>query len=196
MLVLQSGIWRICADSAGEGYWFEADSEPPFGWIHADDFVRKRPARHLVRKVHKLRKAIANSEYRNMLKFAEYQNEHLGYDFVCTAYPQGHRCGYVNIPRTHPWYGMKNYDEVMNVDVHGGITFNRLDVKTRIRDYVNSRWIGFDCNHYNDAPDPEVQAKHGYKDPIQPMNPHGVVRSLEYVIAECRRVCEQVAERA
>ena len=195
MLVIQSGIWRIVAtDSQEEGYRFEADSGPPFGWIHADDWVRKRPARHLVRKMRKLREAVANSAYHGILPFAERQGIHLGYDFMCAAYPMGHKCGYVRIPASHPWYHARNHDAVSNVDVHGGITFNRLDVDTRIRSsYENSRWIGFDCNHWGDAPDPEVAAKYGKSVSIDDRT-YGVVRSLEYVTQNCALVCEQVAQ--
>lgn len=65
-----------------------------------------------------------------------------------------HRCGYVRVPPTHPMFG-KHYDAV-DVDVHGGLTFNKLEPCTTHPD-GQGWWFGFDCAHAGDAHiDPNV----------------------------------------
>ncbi len=53
----------------------------------------------------------------------------------------GHLCGYLNIPKTHPWYG-KTYDHI-DCEVHGGLTFSQEEIS-------NDWFIGFDCGHNMD----------------------------------------------
>lgn len=50
------------------------------------------------------------------------------------AYFGGHLCGYVKIPKTHPYYGKEEID----LDVHGGLTFNEMH---------EEHFVGFDCAH-------------------------------------------------
>ena len=58
---------------------------------------------------------------------------------------KGWRCGYVEIPKAHPWY-KKPYMEI-NVDCHGGLTFgDKIPIKA-------GWFVGFDCNHYYDTPE-------------------------------------------
>jgi hypothetical protein len=48
--------------------------------------------------------------------------------------------GYVDLPKTHPMYGVQ-YDDI-NVDVHGGLTYS---------EEVNGMWrVGFDTAHAGD----------------------------------------------
>lgn len=49
----------------------------------------------------------------------------------------GYWCGYVRLPKEHPFFGLRMED--IAIDVHGGITYSD-----------SSGWIGFDCAHYND----------------------------------------------
>lgn len=55
------------------------------------------------------------------------------------AYFGGHLCGYVKIPKEHPFYG-KDYDDI-NIDTHGGLTFGEIN---------EEHWIGYDCGHSGD----------------------------------------------
>jgi hypothetical protein len=58
--------------------------------------------------------------------------------------------GYIEIPEFHPWYEAE-YDNLTEIEVHGGITFS---------DYISgsNMWaIGFDTNHFGDAPGPNAQ---------------------------------------
>ena len=135
---------------------------------------------------------------------------------------QSHRCGYVGIDDTHPLHGVDyseqsdsitqemvdnltigkrgvivaltaacNADDDDSIrrspdilfDVHGGLTFagggREYPVKSDLW------WFGFDCHHSGDGeinPDPRWSLG------------HGPVRSLEYVVAECESLAEQIAK--
>jgi hypothetical protein len=105
------------------------------------------------------------------------QGEHMGFPFMVVHNSLGYRCGYICIPKGHPWFS-KDYDDI-DAFVHGGLTFARYDDE-------DSYWIGFDCAHYNDAPDPLLPATYR-------LHSDGVVRTQEYVEAGCRSLCEQAA---
>ena len=145
---------------------------------------------------------------------------HLGFEWEVTSNRMGYRCGYVRIPPDHPWHG-KDYDEVKTaggdyVDVHGGLTFAQPDADCGKRscpgvphvghassDWTcpfektggedNAWWLGFDCAHHMDAPDPELP---GY-DPRMAslLGRYGSIKTTPYVVAECRRLAEQALRR-
>lgn len=74
-------------------------------------------------------------------------------------------CGYVVIPKTHPYYGVDYNDLVDLFDVHGGLTYSgELD---EVGEWV----LGFDCNHADDNPFCEDQY---------------------YTLEECLRLVEQI----
>lgn len=57
-------------------------------------------------------------------------------------------CGYVGITKEHPYYGRRyNTKEMMNLGVHGGLTFTgKLDM-TDVKHSDKHWWLGFDCAH-------------------------------------------------
>lgn len=67
----------------------------------------------------------------------------------------GTLCGYVGLPKDHPYYGM-DYKDIENdgcFNVHGGLTFSgflhsyNVDISIPENDLF---WIGFDCAHLGD----------------------------------------------
>jgi hypothetical protein len=65
--------------------------------------------------------------------------------FKCTVkkdFHLRHLCGYVALPKEHPFYGMF-YDH-MPISCHGGLSYGRIQ-----NDDLHH--IGFDCAHYLDA---------------------------------------------
>tara|TARA_R110000868_G_scaffold410524_1_gene698966 strand:+ start:497 stop:886 length:390 start_codon:yes stop_codon:yes gene_type:complete len=52
-----------------------------------------------------------------------------------------HLCGYIWVNADHPWFG-KDYNDLSDVDVHGGLTFSRHLTETSK--------FGFDCSHLGD----------------------------------------------
>jgi len=95
-----------------------------------------------------------------------------GLQWVILSHPAGHRCGYVKLP--------KGFPIEFDLDVHGGITYN------------NGGWIGFDCAHGCDSPDPELlnEQYEFMRDMIRPE----AIKSTNYVETECRVLCSQIAK--
>jgi len=57
-------------------------------------------------------------------------------------------CGYVMVPKSHPYHG-KGYDnDNVDVSVHGGLTFSD--------GFRSGWWFGFDCAHSGDAISMEI----------------------------------------
>ena len=128
-----------------------------------------------------------------------------GLKCVVVMQDMGHRCGYVGVPKEHLLFG-KKYDEweVEGLDVHGGITYSDKDGEYPIPSDL--WWFGFDCAHYGDAPDYEA-AKKLFSDDLDTVRyleerkktdkkcgigTHGVIRSCEYVKAQCRKLADQL----
>lgn len=120
------------------------------------------------------------------------KGEHLGYEWAVIHNRSGYRCGYVRVPDGHPWHG-KDYDDIP-VDVHGSLTFSEADVPCSNPGPDNAWWVGFDCAHYGDAPDPHLLTKCAsiMITGIPPFPGENlVVRTQEYVEYECHKLCEQ-----
>lgn len=113
------------------------------------------------------------------------EGEHAGFQFVTVHNGIGYRCGYVRVPKGHPWHG-KDCDDV-DASVHGGLTFAEPDMHCDGPGEDDAWWLGFDCAHCNDAQDPSLPARHR-------MHTMGTVRTQEYVESQCRNLCEQAAE--
>ena len=104
-----------------------------------------------------------------------------GYPAQVLIMEAGHRCGYVKIPVSHPYSGI-DYEE-MDICVHGGLTYKSTDEDD------GGTWIGFDCAHLGDAPDPELIAD-SYRH--RPVFGGGIIRSLQFCIDECESMAEQL----
>lgn len=129
---------------------------------------------------------MTNEELRRIMKqegnFHEFQYK--GYEGFALRTDMGHWCGYINLPRSHPWYG-KDYDSI-NAIVHGGLTYGRDSLPRH--DEIETDWvIGFDCAHWDDLI--PMLAFRGIR--------HGVYRTIKYVTNEIKGLIEQavVAER-
>lgn len=110
---------------------------------------------------------------------------HEGFEWEVTSNRMGFRCGYVRIPAGHPWHGV-DYDNIEPYpEVHGGLTFAEPDTDCGKGGEDNAWWLGFDCAHAGDAPDPDLPgAQAAY-------HLFGTVKTTSYVAAECRKLAEQ-----
>lgn len=79
-----------------------------------------------------------------------------GYTLVCNFLDQGHRCGYVGLPKDHPLCCVSLYraGELLT-SPHGGISFSEPVYNNYpISDNKDiGWWLGFDCNHGCDGKD-------------------------------------------
>jgi hypothetical protein len=116
---------------------------------------------------------------------------HEGFEWEVTNNGIGYRCGYVRVPPGHPWHG-KDYDNVEPYpEVHGGLTFAAPDVNCGKDGEDDAWWLGFDCAHAGDAPDPSLSLREG----MTAMRDYGLgydtIKTTGYVQAECERLAEQ-----
>lgn len=121
---------------------------------------------------------------------------------VTKFHPAAHRCGYVRIPPTHPLHG-KYGDALDGLQVHGGINFCEPEPCTH--DDGQGWWFGFDMGHCYDLPvDPTVpiadlprdlQFRREMQDQLG-STLRATYRSLDYVVAECESLADQLLERA
>lgn len=118
----------------------------------------------------------------------------------------GALCGYVGLPKGHPWYG-KSYDDCRlpggeYVDVHGGLTFasgcgGKICHNAEEDGVIANEevwWVGFDCCHSGDftpgMDDIESKKKMGF--PAHLLRERGgVYRNIAYVEDECRSLARQ-----
>lgn len=114
------------------------------------------------------------------------KGEHAGLEFEVVHNDIGYRCGYVRVLPGHPWFG-KGYDEI-DADVHGGLTYAEYGTACPTHGKKAEWWVGFDCAHAGDAPDPALLSASSYR-------PYGLlgdtIKDTDYVIAECRSLAEQ-----
>lgn len=118
---------------------------------------------------------------------------HAGHEWAVVHNDIGYRCGYVKVEAGHPWHG-KDWDKI-DCEVHGGITFARADQPCDKGGLDNGWWVGFDCAHSGDAPDPELMGAEAIENArLFGRFDHGGYASIKgtrYVETECRNLCEQ-----
>jgi hypothetical protein len=90
-------------------------------------------------------------------------------------------CGYVGVPVEHPWCGM-GYDAVngLGVDVHGGLTYARVNAPVDFVAPGAAWWLGFDCGHWQDVTPLRVYS-----------GPTDAYRDVAYVRAEVTKLAAQ-----
>jgi hypothetical protein len=114
---------------------------------------------------------------------------------------KGALCGYVGVPKGHPWHG-KDHDDI-DADVHGGLTFaaacgGKICHDEKIETVANADvwWLGFDCAHAGDFVPGLAQLKQ-LLDPLAGPRffKNTTYKNFAYVEAECRSLAAQ-AKRA
>jgi hypothetical protein len=115
----------------------------------------------------------------------------------------GSLCGYVGVPRGHPYYG-SSYDDVP-VDVHGGLTYaakcdpgaseeHGICHVVRPGEPDDVWWFGFDCAHAGDlSPEMEANLKSLQMPSISKAWGSDRYRDVPYVIGEVTMLAHQLA---
>ena len=80
-----------------------------------------------------------------------------------------HWCGYVGVPKSHPWFGKDYMDIKIGIPVHGGLTFAGNEPAGFSDPNMNWWFLGFDCAHHMDWSE---------------FSPDGIYRDLPYVWKE------------
>ncbi len=75
----------------------------------------------------------------------EWADPPTGYPCKMLRNDNGAWCGYIGLPKGHPWYGVRYSDIYPRPTVHGGLTFADHWSTDDLR-----WWVGFDCAHYDD----------------------------------------------
>lgn len=113
-------------------------------------------------------------------------------NYLCRATRNhlGHWCGYVAVPREHPYHGASAeflYEQKIEISVHGGLTFS--DTFFEEGDW----WFGFDCGHAWDlGPIDLIFARMG----MDFLNERKVYRDLNYVKLQCTYLAKQLHDLA
>jgi hypothetical protein len=119
---------------------------------------------------------------------------HKGLRCVIVVQGGGYRCGYVGVPKEHPLHNKHYRGEVEStLNVHGGITYSNGNGYPVDGD---EWWFGFDCAHAGDARDYNLMSdehKEFYSSTFKTLD-RGIVRSLDYVVEECRDLANQLVE--
>ena len=104
----------------------------------------------------------------------------------------GYRCGYVAVPKTHLCFGCcyNDPDIEINIEVHGGLTFDGPLELPGLPVLTDLWWFGFDCAHYGDAPDITLNPD---ADQFQCFPGKGHVWTLEEVTRECESLSKQLS---
>lgn len=135
-----------------------------------------------------------------------------GRDYPCliVRHPRhGHWCGYVGVPPEHMFCN-QNPEEDLSIEVHGGITYWRLDTETGFDpnipgegigvqkeggEFPRIRWIGFDCGHHLDI-SPGIEARQRAAGlPTLREDSRTSYRGTLYVIGQVGYLAEQLARR-
>lgn len=118
----------------------------------------------------------------------------------------GQLCGYVGVPKDHPFY-KKGYDDC-DVDVHGGLTFANFCQKTKDEAHGICHkpdkgrpkkvwWLGFDCGHCYDAiPGAAAQYREmtGLCSKAFGLDDTNIYRDFSYVEGQVKKLAMQVKD--
>lgn len=123
--------------------------------------------------------------------------EYLGYECKIVFRDWGGRCGYIKIPKDHPFY-YESYDFCNKfVDCHGGLTFAGIFLDDE--ESTTGSWVGFDCCHCEDKIDIEA-CKEYFPDAYsndwyaawESFNDWRVTRTKEFCEEELKRLALQL----
>ena len=124
-----------------------------------------------------------------------------GFNCYILMQPHGHRCGYVELPKTNKYFG-KGYDDIP-VECHGGLTYAEDSLCFDGMILNGQRWfIGFDCAHFNDEPDLDTAVEYFKGTRAEEMlrmqmsfAQFGEVRTEKYVRDELMNLVDQLIKK-
>ncbi len=130
-----------------------------------------------------------------VLYVLEHEEVYRGYHLVIVFSGWGHRCGYIGTPYEQEFTSVQALNNY--VEVHGGFSYadKNLHLYTSLKGEDIQFYYGFDCGHYYDSLDYESMDKYGFAkkqyDYAEYKGKDGKVRSIEFVLRECRKAVDQ-----
>lgn len=127
--------------------------------------------------------------------------EHDGHPCLLLRGPLGAWCGYVGVPPNHPWHGADSMSDVLDVEVHGGITYaspchGAICHVPKPGETDHVYWLGFDCAHYRDLVPAMLTMPQITRDPrtatVCASVDQGTYRDVAYVRAQTEALALQV----
>lgn len=127
----------------------------------------------------------------------EFQSEYKGTHIVGVIKVGGYRCGYVGIEKTDK--NLKILDRVNELEVHGGVTFARVENEYPIKTSIKLIWIGFDCAHLKDGMDYDAALQLAtnkedimFINALREANKGRHVWTAEEVESECNKLADEI----
>lgn len=118
-----------------------------------------------------------------------------GFDCLLQRSPMSYAwCGYVGLPKGHPYYGKSYNEDGIDVRVHGGLTYSEecrgaICHETDGEDILH--WLGFDCCHYNDLA-PGLYCRKDVPFEFMRKILSGQYKDLDYAMAQTKSLAEQL----
>lgn len=121
--------------------------------------------------------------------------EYRGFRCVVVAQRMGHRCGYVQIPKEHPYFEQPYETVDRFLEVHGGLTYAKMSDTYPVETEESSYWLGFDCAHFGDAIDLELIKEFDMRAYAiyAKMSKEGHMWTADDVSEELKRMADQLA---
>ena len=119
----------------------------------------------------------------------EVHKKYKHYEYCVVVSGIGHRCGYVKTEEYDIAYE-KHYDDLHDsITCHGGLTYS----SNTTFDGSEGYWIGFDCAHLGDSPDPELMDEENklYSDYFNVLK-RGTIRSKDFCVDWCKSMIEDI----
>jgi hypothetical protein len=132
----------------------------------------------------------------------QWEDKKTGLPCLIVRNAAGALCGYVGIPKEHPYFE-KDYDD-LDVQVHGGLTFADFcqpDAETHgichtVEPGENDRvwWLGFDCAHSGDTCPGYTQYRSAEHPGLFELKDYDTYRAVPYVKRQCAKLAAQLVE--
>jgi hypothetical protein len=140
--------------------------------------------RYVAPRMRKLRKAWGPGPWKREPDAATFQ--HAGLLCAVIRASMGHWCGYVLVPKGHPWHGERDVSAI----VHGDVNFAQRA--------TGGAWqLGFDCAHFYDFTPSMMEVAGlggGARRRVRRLYARRNYRTIQYAIAETKRLAEQARE--
>jgi hypothetical protein len=99
----------------------------------------------------------------------------------------GTLCGYLAVPQGHPWFGLHQHDERLDVECHGGVTWTGSAFEEHPHVLITiAWWVGFDCIHAFDYIPGLYDGRHEMPDYV-------TLKDRDYVYHELEQMASQAA---